>query len=331
MPTEYTWSRGRDHDTLQSMRWVHAQRLALCAIVTASIAAASVACSAIVDFANLSGTSSDAASDAPATNGADGATVTDAMAVSDGSSSTQDGGDAATSGGEGGTTVDSGNGCPGTHGPAMVNVGGYCIDATEVTNGQYQEFLSQGSGTTQHGVCSWNTSFAPKCTTLNSSTNAPVTCVNYCDAYAFCTWAGKRLCGLIGGGGNTTDLGALNDATKDQWFNACSRGGLRAYPYGDTYMTVCNDAAHAASKPIDVGTSTGCVGGYDGIFDMSGNAVEWEDACSGSAGQADTCIIRSGAWDDDNTGGNLTCASTSNALQTRNQADTTTGFRCCGP
>jgi formylglycine-generating enzyme required for sulfatase activity len=313
------------------MRWVYAHRLALGAVI-ATIAAASVACSAIVDFANLSGTPTDAASDGHAD---DAATVGDATVTPDGASPAQDAGDAGdaggANGGDGSTTAEGGNGCPGTHGPAMVSVGGYCIDSTEVTNDQYKPFVAQANTSTQPAVCAWNTTFAPSCLTLNAAPNAPVTCVNWCDAYAFCAWAGKRLCGKIGGGGTTTDLGALNDATKDQWFNACSQGGARTYPYGNTYMMVCNDAEHGASMPIDVATSTGCVGGFPGLFDMSGNAVEWEDGCVGTAGASDTCIIRSGAWDDSQAGGNLACASTSSALQMRNLADNTTGFRCCGP
>src|SRR5688572_19333200 len=51
----------------------------------------------------------------------------------------------------------------GVHGPTMVDAGSFCIDTTEVTQGQYFEFLTAKAGVTtgQPSVCSWNTSYAP--------------------------------------------------------------------------------------------------------------------------------------------------------------------------
>jgi hypothetical protein len=314
--------------------WGPRLAIGVAVVVTATGA---VSCSALLDLNYLS---SGAAADAQAegstiatldgtTQGSDGATSgSDAsMSGNDGGSNGSDSGSSA----EGGMGGDGGVGCPtATHGPVMVNVGGYCIDSTEVTNEQYTGFLNVADAAAQPAECNWNSTFAPKCTTLNSGNKVAVTCVNWCDAWSYCAWAGKRLCGKIGGG--AVPQGSLNDSAVDQWFNACSRGGTLAYPYGNSYQSaVCNDAARAASEPLDVGSSVKCVGGYAGLFDMSGNAVEWEDACDATGGINDNCIIRSGAWDDSSASGNLTCAASNNALQKRDTADTTTGFRCCGP
>ena len=47
-------------------------------------------------------------------------------------------------------------GCPGTSGPVMVDVGGYCIDSTEVTRAQYDQFLQSSPSTGgQPAECAW--------------------------------------------------------------------------------------------------------------------------------------------------------------------------------
>src|SRR5438067_1858316 len=49
-----------------------------------------------------------------------------------------------------------------SHGPQMIDAGAYCIDSTEVTQGQYLEFLNAKKGDTsgQSGECtSWNTAW----------------------------------------------------------------------------------------------------------------------------------------------------------------------------
>src|SRR5580658_7610030 len=76
--------------------------------------------------------SSDAGNDAPSANDATGAHDApgkdDAKSVAD-AHATDSAAEAA---------------CPGKHGPAMVSVGDFCIDSTEVTAGQYGEFLDAG-------------------------------------------------------------------------------------------------------------------------------------------------------------------------------------------
>ena len=47
---------------------------------------------------------------------------------------------------------------------------------------------------------------------------------------------------------------------------------------------------HASSIQSCVGTTPP----YDAVFDMSGNAGEWEDSCSGERGGGDLCRVRGG-------------------------------------
>lgn len=101
---------------------------------------------------------------------------------------------------DGGSNSEGGPSCKGDHGPAPVDVGTYCVDSTEVTGRQYLEFLAAKAGDTsgQPVDCSWNTTFEPAADI--DPNEYPVAFVDWCDALAYCTWAGKRLCGKIGGG-----------------------------------------------------------------------------------------------------------------------------------
>lgn len=214
--------------------------------------------------------------------------------------------------------------CPSGKGPAMVAVGSYCVDATEVTATHYAAFLTdKGSDTSgQPAECSWNTSFTPAY--WPQTGDNPVVGVDWCDARAFCAWAGKRLCGKIGGGPNAVADLAKSDAS--QWFHACSRDASRTYPYGSTYsFNACQGGDVKPSRIIAAGTKLGCEGGYIGLFDMSGNAEEWEDSCSGTAGASDTCRVRGGGIYDGSSA--LACAA--DRTLARNARNDHSGFRCC--
>jgi Sulfatase-modifying factor enzyme 1 len=220
-------------------------------------------------------------------------------------------------------------GCPAGPGPAMVAAGGFCIDATLVTRAAYATFLAaRVSPSTEPAYCAFNTDFTPAGHWPPDPTTAslPVVNVDWCDAQAFCTWAGKRLCGKIGGGAQ--DQSAANDATTDQWFAACTMAGALTYPYGDTYEpTACDGADLGVGAPVPVASLPGCVGGYPGLFDMSGNVLEWEDACSAEAGTGDNCLKRSGDYGSGQ--GGLTCAAPDSAARGTNYDYA--GFRCCSP
>jgi formylglycine-generating enzyme required for sulfatase activity len=212
--------------------------------------------------------------------------------------------------------------CPMTK---VVAAGGYGILATEVTNEEYATFLAtQPKPALQSGACAWNKTFMPSEGWPSTAPKQPVVFVDFCDAEAYCRWARLRLCGKIGGGPNP--YGDLAVGTSSQWFNACSVGGTRAYPYGATYVgAACNGADYGKGAAVDVGEATGCEGGYPSLHDMSGNVWEWEDSCNGAAGETDLCRIRGGSYSQSETA--LGCAADS-ALA-RSSTGKSVGFRCC--
>ena len=242
------------------------------------------------------------------------------------------GGSGAGSGGAGGSGGSGGGGdpCGGTDGPEMVELDGFCIDSTEVTNGQYARFFDYAENEPsleQPAVCSWNTSFAPNATGVNEGNDHPVRGVDWCDAYAFCAWAGKRLCGNLTGGAALYDEPANEE--ESQWFAACSANGTKAFPYGDAYdQQTCNGADYGADGvgPEPVGSIATCVGGYPDIYDMAGNVWEWEDSCNASAGEADLCRARGGAF---GNGADIHRCDWDDFSPARNFNSGPTGIRCC--
>ena len=208
---------------------------------------------------------------------------------------------------------------------AQSPAGSFCIDSTEATTAHYRAFLADPDVAPQPAYCAWNTTYQPKFPIAND-TNAPIVGVDYCDARAFCEWAGKRLCGRIGGG--ETPFASFADARESQWYAACSAGGTRIFPYGNNYDgSACNGADFGRGTLAPAGTPT-CEGGFPGLFDMSGNAWEWEHACDGALGQSDKCRLRSGEWT--NPSGFLRCDYGGFYIG-RDFATQSIGIRCCGP
>jgi sulfatase modifying factor 1 len=210
--------------------------------------------------------------------------------------------------------------CHGTAGPEPVNVPGtsYCIDSTEVTATQYRDFMvAMGPITTgQPAECAFNTTFAPA--TPVDADALPIRYVDWCDALAFCKWAGKRLCGQAAFGSPT--------ANTDEWYRACSAVGTQTYPYGNVYQPqACNGASKTDGGLLPAGSQSMCVGTF-GNFDMSGNVAEWQNACEpGTGAGTEICNNRGGNAAD--VAGELGCGATH--LHPRSFAGRLTGFRCC--
>jgi formylglycine-generating enzyme required for sulfatase activity len=177
-----------------------------------------------------------------------------------------------------------------------VGLPSFCIDSTEVTETHYRAFLdSAPNPSLQPSMCSWNTTFVPTTVTF-SNPNHPIAKTDWCDALAFCTWAGKRLCGNVADGGPLSVADAV-DPQKDEWMIACTRLGTRAYVYGATYQPrACNDWSVDAGAAADVGTFPKCEGGYPGLFDMNGNVTEWDNACDVQPGGGRNCVDRGASW-----------------------------------
>jgi formylglycine-generating enzyme required for sulfatase activity len=126
-------------------------------------------------------------------------------------------------------------------------VSAFFLDAQEVTNRQYLEFVRS----TKHPApYHW-----PKGEVPEEKKEFPVVNVSWTDADAYCRWAGKRL------------------PTEAEWERACRGLADRGkYPWGDelpTRETACFDSLDG---PCAVGRFKP---NYFGIYDMAGNVWEW--------------------------------------------------------
>jgi sulfatase modifying factor 1 len=243
---------------------------------------------------------------------------------------------------EAATSAEGGASCPTLQGQSAVLIAtaaaSYCIDSTEVTNAQYGQFLASigaapGMAARPMG-CEMQTDFTPRFDAMHVAWPAapgtdryPVVVVNWCQAYAYCKWAGKRLCGNIGGGPTVQkNPVTLPEAAQSQWMYACSKGGAMMYPYppGNTFDPNACGGIGSGVALGDVGSQASCVGGYLGIHDMSGSVWEWVDSCGSVSAQAN-CTALGGAYDSTPT--ELECSGFRFAQRTT--AGNNVGFRCC--
>ena len=228
-----------------------------------------------------------------------------------------------------------------TRGPTMVAARmltkPICVDATEVTQGQYQQFLTAKDGDTsgQAPECEWNLNYAPPLMCSFDPTghsSFPVNGVDWCDATAYCKWAGKRLCGGLTGG-----LIETSSARRSRWPRSAS-GPPSAHTAANAAIPTARRStarrATAAStraprgRSLPSGRRPDDEGGFPGIFDLDGNVHEWENACfplAGPPGRTDQCWFRGGSYHD-------LGSSCSSAFQvSRDYVDylCDIGFRCC--
>ena len=220
---------------------------------------------------------------------------------------------------------------------APIGLAAYCIDATEVTNEQYDAFTAKNSAktTTFPAQCTWKASGSFVPTPKVGAAKEPVRNVDWCDAWAYCNAQDKRLCGAIGSGTtkNPTPFDKWDDPNVGQWRHACSYGASPAWPYASSAdPTKCNTSDRLADAgvtgPVVVRTLPGCIGApaeLNALYDMSGNVAEWEDSCMSSTGSTDPCRVRGGSFRD------AASSSACGSNMTRNRADRQdrVGFRCC--
>ncbi len=196
----------------------------------------------------------------------------------------------------------AGPACPVGRGPAMILVtppsgSPFCVDATEVTNAQYRDFLA--AATTPPACPVPNATLEPdEWPRPAVEDDLPVDRVDWCDAAAFCAWAGKRLCGALGGGSTAGDRDAERDPMRSEWSYACTAGGTR--------LSFCPSDGDAPAGSRDC-----CE--VMGIHDLAGGVEEWVASCDASG----DCLAHEG---------------TSCSNMGSNAVDDTwreLGFRCC--
>ena len=177
----------------------------------------------------------------------------------------------------------------------------YWIDQTEVTNTQYALCVAAGHCTKPLNLESQINSWYQD----EELSDHPVVFVDWNQANAYCTWAGRRL------------------PTEAEWEKAARGSDGRLYPWGDefdsTKVNYCDVNCWAIWKDVDNSdgySNTSPVGAFPGgaspygVLDMAGNAYEWvsdwfslytskyQDNPTGPASGKEH-VLRGGAWGDD--------------------------------
>ncbi|HQY63702.1 MAG TPA: SUMF1/EgtB/PvdO family nonheme iron enzyme [Polyangiaceae bacterium] len=227
------------------------------------------------------------------------------------------------------------------------------MDDEEVTVGRYQEWLKTKAPdlakTPLPPACSWKKELSrpgvapedacvasiPKNEVDPLNGRKPVRCVDWCDALAYCTSYGRRLCF-----GDSFDVTLVPREEKDEWRLACSLGDKLSFPTPGDAPGECNtgqtadggvgcrtdQTKGAQCGPSTTGTSPSCRPRADYPVDLSGNVREWIDLCSVSdAGAPSRCQTRGGSYADTSTGSSCIAL----ASVPRETRDAQTGFRCC--
>lgn len=145
---------------------------------------------------------------------------------------------------------DSNNGDVDEYPVHEVFIGAFYIDIYEVTNSQYQKFVS---ATGYASPPLWHD-------TRFNKPEHPVVNVSWNDAVAYANWANKRL------------------PTEAEWEYA-ARGNLIGKPYPSGDRITRNDANFTSIEGTDTWKWTAPVGSFQpngfGLFDMAGNVWEW--------------------------------------------------------
>ncbi len=143
-----------------------------------------------------------------------------------------------------------------------ITLSAFCLDAFEVTRGPYAAFL-QGPKSRSHELCDPaegpgkdHTPLGWDPATLDTEREAPVTGVDWYDAFAFARWIGKRL------------------PTAAEWERVATGPSQRPYPWGDEYLSNLCIIRKCRPGPIRVGHAF-TDRSEEGAWDMGGNASEW--------------------------------------------------------
>jgi formylglycine-generating enzyme required for sulfatase activity len=225
----------------------------------------------------------------------------------------------------------------------------YCIDEREAVYAEYKQFLdAKGDDFSgQPPECAWNDSFVPgwedaaheipQCSVwlIDTEPDRAANCMDFCDAWAYCAWTGKRLCGVRGADpGKVTMVGVTEieqaaPTLNSEWFNVCTQGGATKYPYADAYEpgrcidqakidTEGEDSALAVRDAVD-SRCHGTNPPYDAIYNMSGSVQQWLNICYTGG-----CVSQGGRWHKET----LSCEQNFGIASIRD-ANVVKGVRCC--
>jgi len=137
----------------------------------------------------------------------------------------------------------------------LVTVQPFKIDKTEVTNGEYYDFIKE---TGYRPEPPYWTNDKP----LPVEVKMPVRFVNIDDISAFAAWRSKR------------DLVTYRLPTEAEWEFAARNGPKDdLYPWGNTFDPKCAVMETGSTEPQAVGTHT-CPDDW-GVEDLIGNVYEW--------------------------------------------------------
>jgi formylglycine-generating enzyme required for sulfatase activity len=205
----------------------------------------------------------------------------------------------------------------------LVELKGFWIDQTEITNAQFAQFVAQtghvttaeqlgGSQVTRPGTwaytpgADWQHPHGPA-DSIDGKEDYPVVQVSWEDAGAYCAWAGRRL------------------PTEAEWEYAARGLTIRRFPWGDDRvadgllnMADVTNNGHIADLTVNDGYQFSApVGSFPagaspfGVLDMAGNVWEWvsdfyqidyykmspaKDPRGPAAG--DHHVIRGGSWNE---------------------------------
>lgn len=183
----------------------------------------------------------------------------------------------------------------------------FYLDKTEVTNEQYQLFLSANNSTPPP---SWKGGvFAA------GTERQPVTDVSWEDAVNYAAWKGKRL------------------PTEAEWEFAARGGNDWLYPWGAEFKA---EAANLESKQLQPVGSLPAGASPFGVLDLLGNAAEWTASDFSACAKADSAstssdaskVVRGGSYE---TAAKLATTAYRQSLPAKRAANANLkaiGFRC---
>jgi len=161
------------------------------------------------------------------------------------------------------------------------------LDATEVTNAQFQRFVDETryQTTAEERGYSWDITRCRRCTWREPQPSRsafehpddPVVHVSWTDARSYCEWAGGRL------------------PTEDEWEFAARGVDRRAFPWGDEWDANRLRDVRATGVGLEPVGSHPQGATPEGLLDLAGSVWEWT---STSSGEGERRIFKGGSWMD---------------------------------